>query len=151
MGHALRQPRPFLLAKCHDSLFHGDRDVLLGTVGGGHKAVQAGQFEKHTDQTDATGAKQRHHKMGGKDEPVEKGDAIRRLEKGDHRRRRINGVLTREPVLERRARDLYMLGKLALTRTDIVLQGMLHLRKFAGDLFSCPGLFYPWFLLILLA
>jgi hypothetical protein len=84
--------------------------------------------------------------VGGKDQTVEKGNAIGRLEKGHDRRGGINGILTREPVLERRSGDLELLDKLALTRTGMFLQGLFKLHKFAGDLFSCPGLFLSIFI-----
>ena len=74
---------------------------------------------------------------------VEEGDAIRRLEKGHHRRGGLDGVLTHAPVLERRSGNLHVLGQLALTHMGMFLQGLRTLSKFAGDLFSCPGLFSP--------
>jgi hypothetical protein len=87
----------------NDGLFNLNRSFLQRAVGRRDENVQAGQFEKITDQPNAARPQKRNHEVGSKRQPVQKGRAGRRFEEGDHLRVRVDGIFALEPVLKRGA------------------------------------------------
>ena len=53
VGHVVGQTCGFIVVVGHHRLFHLEIDLLLSPIGGRHKAVQACQVEKETDQANA--------------------------------------------------------------------------------------------------
>jgi hypothetical protein len=69
-GHGLGQACGFIVAIGHQRLFNVDIDLLLSTLGGGHKAVEARQMEKETPQANATGPNFAVDEMAGNHEAM---------------------------------------------------------------------------------
>src|SRR6516165_11765332 len=79
-GHVLGQAWGLGLAVGNDRLFNLAVHLLLSPIGGGHKAVKAGQVEKKTHQANAAGPNFDADEMEGNHEAVEERQSRTTLE-----------------------------------------------------------------------
>ncbi len=61
--------------------------------------VESGEFQKQAHQPDTARSDQRHHQMGGQDQPMQKSHPDRRLEESHQGGIRIDAFFPLEPVL----------------------------------------------------
>jgi hypothetical protein len=113
-GHLVSQRRAFLVAGCHDGLFHATGDLRLRSLGGTDKPIETRALQDQTHQANPTGTHFGPHQLGRQDQAMQEGKT------GDAGKKRsdswtlVEALLGRLPCLQRGARHRKHLGGLPL-------------------------------------